>query len=183
MNRSALERALAELPLFAYFFLEPKELVFSERVRAVCRAECPMYGRSWACPPAVGEVADCAARCRSYDRCLLIGTVAEGVDTADLEASLATRAPHEALTNRVRDILRELGAQPYVLSSEACAVCSRCAILDGLPCRMPGRMHPCVESHGILLTDTLERCGVPFHLSADTVTWYSLLFYDEEVPT
>ena len=172
-----LERALAELPLYTYFWVKPEELVFSQRVRTVCEKECPMYGRTWACPPAVGSVETCREKCLGYRNCLVIGTVAEEVDVTDLAATLDTREPHEKITNQVRDLLRERGEKPYVLSTEACAICSRCAYLDGLPCRMPGKMHPCVESHGIVLTDTLEKAGLPFQYGGDVVTWYSLLFY------
>lgn len=181
MDREKLEQYLAQLPLYTYFYLDPKELEFSERVRYVCRTECPMYGKSWACPPGVGEVAVCRARCLSYRSCLLIGTITECGDITDMEATLATRAPHEHITNLVRDEMRALGVEPYVLSTEACAECAHCAIEDGLPCRRPERMHPCVESHGIVLTQTLEAHGLEFQYGENIITWYSLLFFNEEV--
>ena len=67
---------------------------------------------------------------------------------------------------------------PYILSTEACAVCERCAYLDGLPCRMPGKMHPCVESHGINIIPTLEENGLDFVYGVNIVTWYSLFFFN-----
>ena len=57
MNREILEEKLAELPLYIYDFIDPKELEFSDRIRWICENECPMYGKSWACPPGVGDVA------------------------------------------------------------------------------------------------------------------------------
>ena len=56
MNREILEEKLAELPLYCYQFIDPQELEFSQRVRWICEHECPMYGKSWACPPGVGSV-------------------------------------------------------------------------------------------------------------------------------
>ena len=179
MNRDVLEQRLAELPLYAYHYIDPKALDFSERIRYICRYECPMYGKSWACPPGVGEVASCEQKCKGYQSCLLIGTITEVDDVADINACLETRGPHEAVTNQVRDILRQIGVEPYVLSSEACAACQRCAILDGVPCRFPERMHPCVESHGIVLTTTLDSLGLEFQYGGNVVTWYSLLFFNE----
>ncbi len=178
MNREHLEVQLAELPLYAYYFIDPKKLEFSPRIRYICQTECPMYGRSWACPPGVGAVADCEIKCKSYASCLLIGTITEVEDVADIDACLATRGPHEEITNRVRDLLRGQGTEPYVLSSEACAACERCAISDGAPCRHPERMHPCVESHGIVLTTTLDALGLDFQYGGNIVTWYSLLFFN-----
>ncbi len=179
MNRQALEAALAELPLYVYAWVDPKSLEFSPRVRWICQHECTMYGKSWACPPGVGTVEACQNKCLSYDSCLLISSLTEVADISDLEATLATRADHEALTDQVGNILRANGVQPYILSTEACAICPRCAILDDLPCRFPERMHPCVESQGINIVPTLEANGLEFQYGSNVVTWISLLFYHE----
>lgn len=180
MNREKLEAALAELPLYVYDFLPPEELEFTQRVRWVCQHDCAMYNTSWACPPAVGSVEECRARCMRYNQCLMISTITEVADISDIRQTLDTRAAHEEITNRVRDILRELGAEPYVLSTESCAICRRCAWLDGQPCRHPERMHPCVESHGIVISELAEAHGIPFQYGDNVVTWFSLLFYREE---
>ena len=177
MDLEILEARLAELPLLGYFFIDPKSLEFSERIRFICETECPMYGKTWACPPGVGTVESCRCKCQGFENCLMIATVTEVSDISNLEETLATRPGHEAITNQVRDILRELGAQPYVLSTEACTLCQRCAYLDGQPCRFPEKMHPCVESHGINLIPTLEENGIEFQFGGNVVTWVSLLFY------
>lgn len=177
MDMEKLEAGLAELPLYGYFFLDPKELEFSDRIRWICEHECPMYGKTWACPPGVGSVPECRDKCMGYGNCLMIATITEVDDIASMEQTLATRPAHEKVTNQVRDLMRELGEKPYVLSTEACSLCERCAIADGLPCRLPGKMHPCVESHGINLIPVLERCGMAFQYGENVVTWISLLFY------
>jgi predicted metal-binding protein len=177
MDLEILEARLAEMPLLGYFFIDPKGLEFSNRIRFICETECPMYGKTWACPPGVGTVESCRCRCQGFENCLMIATVTEVSDISNLEETLATRPGHEAITNQVRDILRELGVQPYVLSTEACTLCQRCAYLDGQPCRYPEKMHPCVESHGINLIPTLEENGIEFQFGGNVVTWVSLLFY------
>jgi predicted metal-binding protein len=179
MDKEKLEQALSELPLYVYEFIEPADLEFSDRIRWICEHECPMYGRSWACPPGVGSVESCRTKCFSYNKCLMISTITEVQDIADINETLATRPAHEKITNQVRDLMREQGINPYILSTEACAECSRCAILDGLPCRLPGRMHPCVESHGINILGLLEQMGLSFQYGENVVTWFSLLFYNE----
>ena len=179
MDRNLLEAQLAELPLYTYEFLDPAKLEFSSRIRWICENECPMYGKSWACPPATGEVDACQKRCNSYQNCLLIGTIVEISDIANIEEALATRGDHEAITNEVRDLMRQQGVEPYILSTEACAICDRCAYLDGQPCRYPERMHPCIESHGINVIPVLEENGLDFQYGSNIVTWYSLLFFNE----
>ena len=170
---------MAELPLYTYFYIAPQSLEFSERIRHICKSECPMYDKTWACPPAVGEVVQCQEKCLSYQNCLVIGTIVEVEDATDIEKTLLTRSDHEKLTNQVRDLMREQGVNPYILSTEACTVCERCAWLDGEPCRHPERMHPCVESHGINVIPAMESLGVPFISGENVVTWVSLLFFNE----
>ena len=179
MDREKLEQQLAELPLYVYADVDPKSLEFSERIRYICQAECPMYNKTWACPPAVGTVDQCHCKCLSYQNCLLIGTISQVEGEYCMEKSLATRPEHEALTNQIRQFFRDQGIEPYILSTEACAVCERCAWLDGQPCRYPERMHPCLESHGINIIPTLESLGLEFNFAADVITWYSLLFFNE----
>lgn len=177
MDVQKVEAALAELPLYIYAWVDPKTLEFSDRVRWICQHECAMYGKSWACPPGVGTVEECKKKCLGYEKALLISTLTEVSDIGDLEATLATRRDHETITDQVGDILRENGVEPYILSTEACAICGRCAILDGKPCRHPEKMHPCVESQGINIIPTLEENGLEFQYGQNTVTWVSLLLF------
>lgn len=179
MDQQWLEEQLAELPLYIYAWIDPASLEFSERVRWICQHECSMYGKSWACPPGVGTVESCRAKCLGYNKCLMISTITEVADIADLQGTLATRGDHEALTDQVADLLRQQGVTPYILSTEACAICPRCAILDGAPCRFPEKMHPCVESQGINIIPTLEENGLEFQYGENVVTWVSLLLYRE----
>jgi len=177
MNRELLEEKLSELPLYIYDFFDPKDLEFSSRIRWICEHECPMCGKSWACPPGVGSVDHCQKKCLAYENCLLISSIVEVRDITDMEETLSTRPEHEALTNEVRDLMRQQGIDPYILSTEACSICERCAILDGESCRFPDKMHPCVESHGINVVPILESRGLEFQFGANVVTWISLLFY------
>ena len=177
MNMDILEQQLQELPLYGYFFIDPKDLEFNSRIRWICENECPMCGKTWACPPGVGSVNSCKAKCLGYSNCLMIATITEVEDISNIDETLATRPEHEAISDQVGQLLREQGIEPYILSTEACAICDRCAILDSQPCRHPDRMHPCVESHGINVVPVMESCGMEFQFGCNVVTWISLLFY------
>ena len=177
MEMTSLEAALSDLPLYEYFEFTTDELTFSDRIRWICEHECPMYGKSWACPPGVGTVGNCKVKCLGYKKGLCVSTIVEVADISDIDETLATRPDHEAVSNAVGAILEELGEKPYILSTEACAICSRCAIADGQPCRHPDRMHPCVESHGINVVPVMESRGLEFQFGSNVVTWISLLFF------
>ena len=179
MDREILEGALSELPLYVYFYADPQTLEFSDRIRWICQNECPRYGKSWACPPGVGTVAECKAKCMGYRNCLVVGTVTECEDIANIEATLATRFEHERVTEQVRQLLRQQGVEPYILSTDSCALCAHCTYPEGKPCRHTDVMHPCIESHGINIIPTLEENGLEFQYGENIITWYSLLFFNE----
>ena len=175
MDRQAVEAQLCELPISQYAWIDPRQIEFSERIRYVCEHECTMYGKSWACPPAVGSVAECREKVLSYLEGLVFTTLTEVEDIADLEATLATRAPHEKITRQVRDILRQYSPDVLTLSTEACAICEHCTYPNA-PCRNPDRMFPCVESYGVVATDLAEKNGIEFY-NGNLVTWFSVLCY------
>ena len=177
MNMELLEQQLQELPLYAYFIIRPEQLEFSQRIRWICENECPRYNKSWACPPAVGSVESCKAKCLSYENCLIIGTITEISDIANMQEALDTRFDHEAVTDEVAQLLQQQGIEPYILSTDSCAFCESCAWCEGKPCRLPEKMHPCVESHGINVIPVLEENGLEFQYGDNIITWYSLLFY------
>ena len=178
MDKNLLEQQLSELPLYTFFYIDPAQLEFSDRIRYICQAECPRYGKSWACPPGVGSVTECKAKCLGYQECLVVGTITECLDIADIDETLATRPEHEKLTDQVADMLRDMGVEPYILSTDSCAICENCTFPEGKPCRHRDRMHPCIESHGINIIPALEENGLEFQYGGNIVTWYSMLFYN-----
>ena len=180
MDRDLLEGALSELPLYTYFYIDPSTLEFSERIRWICENECPRFGQSWACPPGVGSVEDCKNRCLSYRNCLVVGTITESEDISNMYATLATRFAHEEITNHIGDLMRQQNVEPYILSTDSCAICEKCTCPEGKPCRHPDKMHPCIESHGINVIPTLEENGLEFQYGDNMITWYSLLFFNED---
>ena len=109
MNRELLEQQMQELPIVQYEYFETKELIFTEKVRYICQTECSQYGKSWACPPGVGTVEECREKCLSYPHALLITTMTEVSDIANIEETLATRPDHEEVTRQVKAMMDAQG--------------------------------------------------------------------------
>lgn len=175
--KKKIEEEIAELPLMQYEWISPSELVFKEEVRQICRQECPMYGKSWSCPPAVGTLEECRADCLSYEAAFLFTTIAEVSDIANLQETLATRAEHEKITRRIGKLFQRVGLETKLLSSESCTLCENCAYPEGEQCRHPEYMIPCFESQGILVTEIAEAYNIPFLDSMTTVQWFGLILY------
>lgn len=176
MNRELLESQIAEYPVCEYAFIDPADIVFLPQVRYICETECPRYGHSWSCPPAVGTVEECKERCSCYNGGFLFTTIAEVTDIANMDETLATRMEHEKITRHIRDLFREQCVLVQALSTESCAICETCAY-PGESCRFPDKMLPCIESYGILVTEIAEKYGLCFMNGANVVTWFSLILY------
>lgn len=178
MNRELLEQQLSELPLAQYEFFETHELEFAERIRVICQSECPRYGKTWACPPAVGTVEQCRERCLRYPKGLLITSLAEVSSISHIEECLATRPAHEAMTHKIIELMEAQGAQVYGLSTESCALCEHCTYPNA-PCRHKDQMLPCLESHGIVATALADKYGIEYLYGPQVVTWFSILLFRE----
>lgn len=168
---------IADYPVCQYEILPVQEIPFSEKVRYICKTECERYGKSWSCPPAVGEVEECHRRCMEYQKVLVFTTMAEVTDASIWSETLATRAQHEEVTRAICQELIKRGAKVLSLSSESCQICEECAYPNA--CRYPKRAIPCVESYGILVTEIAEKCGMDFYYDNQTVTWFGLIFLKE----
>ena len=173
-----METFIGEYPICQYAVCKAREIPFSEKVRHICRTECERYGKSWSCPPAVGEVNECRKRCLEYENALVFTTAAQVSDASVLAETLATRPEHEAVTRALCRELEKQGAECLALSSESCQICETCAYPQ--PCRFPGKAIPCIESYGILVTQIAERYGIEFYSDIHTVTWFGLIFFREE---
>lgn len=176
MDRESIESQIAALPVCAYAFVSIEEIPFKEEVRYICKTECPRYGKSWSCPPAVGTVEECRERCKTYTGGFFFTTMAEVPDLEDLEGMLATRTEHEAITRSITSVFRKQCKEVLALSTESCAICEHCTYPDS-PCRHPDRMFPSLEGYGILVTELAERFDIPFLAEGNVVTWFSLILY------
>lgn len=177
MDREQLEQELLQYPLMQFAYLKTEQVQFLERVREICRRECPRYGTSWSCPPAVGTVEECRERCSDFTDVFVFSTIAEVSDITNMEETLATRMEHEKITLEVSKIFRKHFGEILTLSTESCEICRKCSYPQA-PCRHPDKMFPCVESYGILVTDLAQMGDMDFMNGANVVTWFSVMFYN-----
>ena len=73
--------------------------------------------------------------------------------------------------------LKEQGFDTFTLSTESCDICETCAYTQGEPCRFPERMHPCLESHGVVVSEIVEKEHMEYSLGGNTILWFSMVLY------
>nr|WP_294528336.1 DUF2284 domain-containing protein [uncultured Blautia sp.] len=175
LDTDKLENFIADYSIYEYRVLDAGSIAIEERVRVICRQECERYGSTWACPPGVGSLEECGDKIHSFSKGIFFSSVAEVSDIMNMEEMLSTRHAHEDLTTQVGEFLKGEGFEIYILSTESCDICPECAYKESKPCRYPERMHPCLESHGVVVSDIVEGQGMEYNLGGNTILWFSLI--------
>ncbi|MGI6109735.1 MAG: DUF2284 domain-containing protein [Eubacteriaceae bacterium] len=170
---AGIEEILCRYPLYDYRMIDSGTIPFSDRVRTVCRDYCPMYGKRWHCPPAVGPVGDCRRELLVYPQALVFSTIDEA-DTENLAELLSMRKQHEEITADLAADLTAAGYQIKVLSS-GCIPCEKCTYPDA-PCRFPDKAFPTIESNGIVFAELADNCEMELSCGSGTVTYFSIIF-------
>lgn len=178
MDFSQIEEYITRYPIYQYAFIPTEQLEFNQKVRVICKKECPRYGKSWSCPPAVGTVEHCKDVCSKYSHALLFSSIAEVPDYSDMDTLLKTKKEHEEITSRIEFFAKDQGWKTYTLSTDSCNICQKCSYPQK-SCKHPDFMHPCIESHGILLTKSIEENQMDYYLGEQMVLWFSLIFLEQ----
>lgn len=171
-----IETFIGDFPVCEYALMRRDELIFSPAVRTICETDCPRFGHSWACPPAIGTIDACMARCAKYDYAFLFSTVAEVADSFDMQGCLNERRDHEGVTYAITERFKQAFGDVLTLST-GCMLCDTCAYPDA-PCRNPARAYATIESHGILIMQTAAMQNMTYDCGANIVTYFSLLLFN-----
>ena len=158
LDTAKFEEFISAYPIYEYRILDTSDLSVETRVRQICKQECERYGSTWACPPAVGTLEECEKKIRSYGKAVFFSSVAEVSDLMNMQEMLSTR-------------------DTFTLSTESCDICETCAYTQGEPCRFPERMHPCLESHGVVVSEIVEKEHMEYNLGGNTILWFSMVLY------
>lgn len=177
MNTEKFEEFISQYPVFEYRLLDTAGIASESRVRMVCEQECVRYNSTWACPPAVGTLEECEERIHSYPQAIFFSSVAEVSDVMNMEEMLSTRLAHEELTTAIARYLEGEGYETFTLSTESCDICKECAYKQGNPCIHPDRMHPCLESHGVVVSEIVEKQQMEYNLGGNTILWFSMVLF------
>ncbi|MBQ6646932.1 MAG: DUF2284 domain-containing protein [Clostridia bacterium] len=179
--REQIMQSAKELGIYECGFVDAKEIGVSPMVRTLCEKNaCGAYGKSWACPPGVGTIEECAQRLHSYTTAFVFSTRHELEDSYDFEGMMEGKNVHNAMAPGVVDFFRQRVNGPMlVLSTEGCAKCAKCTYPDA-PCRFPESLHPSIESYGVEVNVLATKAGIRYHNGKNTVTYHSCILFNED---
>jgi len=174
-----LEQLFIDAGFFQYGETTTDKIHFSQEVRTLCENNvCRKYGTTWACPPAVGTVEGCKAKCLTYRNVVVFNKKYDLEDSFDFDGMQAGHKDfNEAGRKLARDVKNVL-ADFFLLSNEGCVGCKECTYPEA-PCRFPGDLHPSVEGFGIYVNELTRSAGINYINGANTVTYIGALLYNE----
>jgi predicted metal-binding protein len=163
--------------VYEYGIISPHDVEFSPDVRKYCE-ECNGYGKSWACPPAVGTVDECRERAQSYDKMLIFSGKYDVEDSADFEGFMRGMKDFKTIANNVDEGLRSVISDYIVLGNEGCGVCESCTYPNA-PCRFPDKLHGSIEGYGVWVSKVASQAGVRYNNGSNTITYFGAVLYNE----
>ena len=167
-----LQKILKESGIFQYGLVDTANIRFTQEVRAMCEVNtCRQYGKTWACPPAVGTVEECRARVQQYDTMLVFSVKYDLEDSFDYEGMTVGMLQFKKSCRLLDAALKPYIKDYFILSNEGCDLCSECTYPDA-PCRHPDRSHGSLEGYGIFVSELAKQAGIRYNSGADTMTYF-----------
>lgn len=153
-SKTVSDTELQSIGITASGYISTKDICFLPEIRKICENnQCGDYGKTWACPPAVGSFEECRLRCLTYNSAFVFASSYQLADSFDWEGM---EHGHKEF-KQVCDRLYHLMEQPFLLlSNEGCIRCTECTYPHS-PCRFPEKLFPSVEGYGIVVSELAKE--------------------------
>jgi len=150
-----------------------EKVSFRREFRADCeRNSCGRYGKSWTCPPDVGDIDEMISKAKKYKHMLIFQSIAQLQDSYDIKGMKAAAIAHSVLTHKVAEKLKDLISQPLALGAGACLICPSCTKEENVPCRHPDKALVSLEAYGIDVSKLAAASGLAYINGKNTVTFF-----------
>lgn len=169
---NTLEEILKQAGVFEYGIVDTQEIRFRQEVRSMCEDNrCGHYGKSWACPPAVGTVEECEKRIKHFEKMLVFSVKYDLEDSFDFEGMQEGMKQFKKTCRKLDHSIRPYAEDVLILANEGCDLCEKCTYPDA-PCRCPEQAHGSLEGYGIMVSELAKQAGVKYINGANTVTYF-----------
>ena len=180
MDQQKIRQTILDWGAYRVGFVAVKDIQFEREFRNMCASNaCGMYGRSWMCPPCVGEIEDLIAQAKTYRWAMVYQTVNDLEDSYDIEGMLEAGKQMNRLTERIRENL-DFGPDALTLGAGGCRICPVCAKVKNEPCRFPEKAISSLEAYGVNVSRLAELADMKYINGQDTVTYFGTVFYGKE---
>lgn len=156
-----------------------EDISFDTSFRSMCASNaCGNYGRSYMCPPDIGEIETLIREAKSYSYALVYQTVGLLEDSYDFEGMMEAGQRHNDLAQNVRNLFeQECGKKALHLGAGGCRLCPVCGKKTGEPCRFPDRAMSSLEAYGVNVSELAAQCGMRYINGENTVTYFGAVLF------
>lgn len=163
MTREALMDLALQEGFAAAAVTDTAQIPFDFSFRPYCEENlCGKYGANYSCPPDCGSCEDMKRRVTDRTTALVLQTVWEISDYSDAAAIKQAKSVHNNASLTLAKKLRAMGVPGFVVGASGCALCDRCAILDGKPCTFPDLQYSCMSAYCIFVRRLCEQTGLEY---------------------
>ena len=171
--KERIEQIARECGFECFGWAPASKLKTRQEVRDMCAAgRCQIYGHSWACPPACGDIEYFQNRINEYSDCLIVQSVGELEDEFDFETMIETEATHKERFVAFANAVREVAPDAFFLAAGTCTICKKCTYPDE-PCRFPERQLSSMEAAGLVVSDACKEADIPYNHGKGTLAYSS----------
>ena len=171
------ETELKKIGIHEYGVISTAQIPFEQEIQKICESNaCQLYGKTWACPPAVGTVDECRIRCLHYAKAMVFNAVYPLEDSFDYEGMIKGHDAFKDLCDRLYALAKMQLYDFLVLSNEGCKQCKNCTY-PSAPCRKPELLFPSLEGFGINVTKLAASGNIKYTNGENTVTYFGILLY------
>jgi predicted metal-binding protein len=147
-------------------------------VRDTCAEnKCHAYSKNWSCPPACGDLDECAARIKKYKNGLILQTTGTLEDSFDFEAMTELEKVHSKSLKSFATEIRKLYPDALVIGTGACTICKECTY-PSAPCRFPEKMISSMEALGMVVSDVCKANNIPYYYGPGTLTYVACVLIE-----
>ena len=152
-------------------------IVFDERVRKLCeRNACGQYGKTWVCPPGVGDLPDLRSQMAPFEKAVIVNRVYDVKSSYDWKGMVDALADFR---NRLIEMKNEFPANLdyMILAAGSCTLCKTCGYPEGKACNRPDDAFVSLEAFGIDVALLMKKNNLKYYHGTNTVNYIGMVLY------
>lgn len=168
---------IKEIGIHQFGIISTRDIFFDQEIRKICENNvCRLYGKTWACPPAVGTIDECRQRCYQYATAMVFNAVYSLDNSFDFKGMMRGHDAFKNLCDRLYLWIKPQLPSFLILSNEGCKRCKNCTYpLER--CRYAEMLFPSLEGFGINVAKLAETAKIKYMNGQNTVTYFGMLLY------
>ena len=159
-------------------WIDPRDIVTAQWVRAKCIFGCKNYGKHACCPPNLPSVLECKQLFSEYGNGVIFH-FAVAVENPDVR-HVWSRKMNEVLLHIEREVFLQGYEKTFLLPMSPCGACEVCTGVKE-DCKDPSLARPTPEGMAIDVYSTVRRYGFPIEVLTDytqTMNRYAFLLIE-----